>query len=100
MPMKTIHCKICGKAIRGTTFGARMKKLRRHRKKAHPTAHKRSIRKALRTKRERGIINKGGGSVGRKKKKKKKQQKKWGKIGAPHSAKRKRHLARIRKKRR
>lgn len=24
---------------------------------------------------------------------------KWGKIGAPHSAKRKRHLARIRKKR-
>lgn len=27
-----------------------------------------------------------------------KRNKKWGKIGAPHSAKRKRHLARIRKK--
>lgn len=39
----------------------------------------------------------GGGQVGRKKKAKKKG-KKWGKIGAPHSAKRKRHLARIRKR--
>lgn len=27
------------------------------------------------------------------------KRKKWGKIGAPHSAKRKRHLARIRRKR-
>lgn len=26
-------------------------------------------------------------------------KRKWGKIGAPHSAKRKRHLARMRKKR-
>lgn len=27
----------------------------------------------------------------------KRKEKKWGKIGAPHSAKRKKHLARIRK---
>lgn len=35
--------------------------------------------------------------MGRKKKKKKKR-KKWGDIGAPNSAKRKKHLAKIRKK--
>ena len=32
-------------------------------------------------------------------KKRKKKGKKWGAIGAPHSAKRKRHMAKIRKKR-
>lgn len=45
---------------------------------------------------------------GRKKKKKRgflyrrkvNKKRKWGKIGAPHSAKRKRHLARIRPKKR
>lgn len=39
----------------------------------------------------------GGGNVGKKKRGKKK--KKWGSIGAPHSAKRKRHMAKIRRKR-
>ena len=84
MPMKTVHCKICGKAISGSTFEERMKKLRRHRKKHHPQSHKKSVKKGVKTK------------MG---KKKKKSKKKWGKIGAPHSAKRKRHLAKIRKKR-
>jgi len=36
--------------------------------------------------------------TGRKKGKKKKKGKKWGKIGAPHSAKRKAHMRRIAKK--
>ncbi len=50
MPIKTIHCRICGKPIRGETFEERMAKLRRHRKQKHPTAHKRSIAKAMVTK--------------------------------------------------
>lgn len=61
MPEKTIHCrarlpsgKECGKAIRGKDFSERMKKLRRHRKKHHPTAHKQSVKKAQET-RERHI---------------------------------------------
>jgi len=58
MPKKTVHCSICGKAISGVDFGERMKKLRRHRKKHHPTAHKRSTKKTLKTKREKGLINK------------------------------------------
>ena len=82
MPMKTIHCKICGKAISGSTFEERMKKLRRHRKKHHPSAHKKSVKKGVKTK------------MG-----KHKSKKKWGKIGAPHSAKRKAHMRKIRKKR-
>lgn len=44
--------------------------------------------------RKRILKEEGGKKVGRKRK-----GKKWGKIGAPHSAKRKRHMARIRKKR-
>jgi len=45
------------------------------------------------------IKGKGGKTeMGKKKKKAKKKGKKWGKIGAPHSAKRKRHMAKIRKK--
>ena len=62
MPLKkNIKCSICGKRIRGTKdveFKERMAKLRRHRKRSHPKAHKKSIRKALKTKREKGIINK------------------------------------------
>ena len=49
--MKTIHCREhgCGKAIRGENFAERMKKLRKHRKKQHPTSHKRSVKKAQET---------------------------------------------------
>jgi len=57
MPMKTVHCSICGKAISGVDFGERMKKLRKHRKKMHPTAHKRSVKKTLKTKRRKGLIH-------------------------------------------
>lgn len=42
------------------------------------------------------MVMKGGKKMGRKKKRK---GKKWGKIGAPHSAKRKAHMRKIRKKR-
>jgi len=58
MPSKTVHCSICGEAIRGDDFGERMRKLRRHRKAKHPKAHKKSVKKTLKTKRARGIINK------------------------------------------
>lgn len=47
---------------------------------------------------KRILKTEGGGKVGRRKKGKKKG-KKWGSIGAPHSAKRKRHMAKIRRKR-
>lgn len=46
----TVHCGLCGKAISGTSFGERMTKLRSHRKKEHPTAHKKSVRKSVSTK--------------------------------------------------
>ena len=96
MPLKkSIKCSICEETIRGTKdveFKERMAKVRRHRKRSHPKAHKESIERALKTKREKGIINKKGGKMGKKKK--------WGRIGPPKSAKRKRWLAKIRKKRR
>jgi len=50
MPMKTVHCRICGKPIKGRDFAERMAKLRHHRKQKHPTAHKRSVAKAMVTK--------------------------------------------------
>ena len=50
MPMKTVHCSLCGKPIKGTTFEKRMAKLRSHRKRVHPTAHKRSVAKGMVTK--------------------------------------------------
>ena len=50
MPMKTVHCRLCGKAIKGRNFAERMAKLRHHRKQKHPTAHKRSVAKAMVTK--------------------------------------------------
>ena len=50
MPLKVIHCRLCGKAIKGMDFAERMKKLRHHRKLKHPTAHKRSVAKAMVTK--------------------------------------------------
>lgn len=46
---ETIHCSICGKAIRGENFADIMAKLRRHRKKHHPKAFRESIRKGVRT---------------------------------------------------
>jgi len=48
--MKTVHCSLCGKPIKGTTFEKRMAKLRSHRKRVHPTAHKRSVAKGMVTK--------------------------------------------------
>lgn len=44
---ETIHCSICGKAIRGENFQDWMAKLRRHRKKYHPAAFKRSVKKGV-----------------------------------------------------
>jgi len=49
MVMKTIHCRLCGFAIKGKDFASRMAKLRSHRKRRHPTAHRRSVIKALKT---------------------------------------------------
>jgi len=49
MPKKTVHCRLCGKAISGYDFPERMTKLRRHRKRSHPKAHRKSIKKAVRT---------------------------------------------------
>jgi len=57
MPEKVVHCSICGYAVKGYDFYERMSKLRRHRKEAHPKAHKGSVKKGLRTKRKRGIIH-------------------------------------------
>ena len=57
MAKETVHCSICGKAITGKDFGERMRKLRKHRKEMHPTAHKRSVKKTLKTKRRKGIIH-------------------------------------------
>ena len=53
MPVKTIHCRLCGHAISGYDFPERMTKLRRHRKAKHPAAHKRSIKKAAETRKKR-----------------------------------------------
>ena len=50
MPMKTVHCRLCGKPIKGRDFAERMKKLRHHRKEKHPTAHRKSVKKTLKTK--------------------------------------------------
>lgn len=50
--METIHCSICGASIRGSTFNARMTKLRRHRKRMHPKAHRASVRKAVRSRKK------------------------------------------------
>ena len=80
-------------------------KMKRKVKKQYPTYSQKRINKIVAgiwydykaSTRKRILKQEGGGKVGRRKKKRK--GKKWGKIGAPHSAKRKRHLARIRRKR-
>lgn len=91
MPLLKFTCSVCGarcpkEYLAEGRFKDRMAWLRRHRKRKHPTAHAKSVKKAVETKSK-------GGKV------KKRKGKKWGKIGAPHSAKRKKHLARIRKRR-
>lgn len=97
MPLKSFNCSVCGarspkKYLAEGQFQKRMSWLRRHRKRKHPRLHKKSTRKMLRTKKRKGLIKKGGYLMGRK-------GKKWGKIGAPKSAKRRKFLAKIRKKR-
>lgn len=46
----TKHCSLCGKAFKGS-FAEVMRKLRSHRKREHPKAHKKSVKKTLKTKR-------------------------------------------------
>jgi hypothetical protein len=48
-----IHCSICNKPIKVKDFPDQMKKLREHRKKAHPKAFKESIKKGLATRKKR-----------------------------------------------
>lgn len=47
MPKKTVHCRICGKAISGVDFAERMKKIRHHYKTKHPKQWKLSIKKGV-----------------------------------------------------
>jgi predicted RNA-binding protein YlxR (DUF448 family) len=56
--VKRVHCSKCGRISpkTATTFPKRMAWLRRHRKHKHPTAHKKSVKKTLKTKKERGLI--------------------------------------------
>lgn len=103
---KVITCETCGKEIARFRRSAYPKNhvpkekilqaIRRHYKKKHPQKFKQFAKKAVATKRKKGIVNKKGGKKVTKKKGKK--GKKWGKIGAPHSEKRKRHMAKIRRK--
>jgi len=57
MPLKSFRCSICGasaprKYLEESKFAKRMAWLRRHRKRKHPTAHKKSVRKAVKARRE------------------------------------------------
>jgi len=103
LPLKSFKCSVCGasspkKYLAEGQFEKRMAWLRRHRKRKHPRLHKKATAKMLRTKKSRGLIKKGGNLMARKRRKSTKG-KKWGKIGAPKSAKRKTFLAKVRKKR-
>ena len=101
MPLKSFDCSVCGarcpkKYLAHGQFEKRIAWLRRHRKRKHPSLHKKSTAKMLRTKKKRRSTmvrtmrtDKRIGS---------RIKKKWGKIGAPKSAKRKAFLAKIRKK--
>ena len=51
--VETIHCSICGQAIRVKNFKDQMAKLRRHRQKKHPYAFRQSIKRGV-LKRKRG----------------------------------------------
>ena len=48
-----IHCSICRKAIKVKNFADAMEKIRHHRKHSHPKAFKQSIKKMIKTKKER-----------------------------------------------
>lgn len=52
---RILHCKLCGKASPSycKTFKRQMAWLRRHRKKKHPTAHKKSVKKSVKTKKQK-----------------------------------------------
>ena len=52
---ETIHCRVkgCGQPIHAKNFEDGMAKLRRHRAKNHPTLFKRSVKKAVATKKAR-----------------------------------------------
>ena len=60
---KRLHCReegckwTCSMSL---PFNERMAKLRRHRKKKHIKAHKKSVKKTLKTKQKKGLINKKG----------------------------------------
>jgi len=51
---RIMHCKICGKASPSDkkTFKDQMAWLRRHRKRSHPSAHKKSVKKTVETKKK------------------------------------------------
>ena len=50
---ETIHCSVCGKAIRVENFADQMAKLRRHYKKHHPKKFKESIKRGVKKRKER-----------------------------------------------
>ncbi len=52
---ETIHCLVrgCGKAIRAKNFEDGMAKLRRHRRKEHPSLFRQSVRKGVATRKSR-----------------------------------------------
>jgi len=60
----TIRCKTCGKSIsryKGHIGKAeRLKRIRNHYKKHHPSRFKKSAKKMVKTKKEKGIIKKSG----------------------------------------
>ena len=94
---KVVQCRTCGAQFgrfdRSKYPGYKvpkeviLKACRRHYKAKHPGKFRASIKKGVQTRKER--------SMGKKKSK----GKKWGKIGAPHSAKRKKWLAHLRRMR-
>ena len=53
-PAKVVHCRVCNARISGDDFPGRMAKLRRHYKKHHPEAWKRSIKKGVKARKEKG----------------------------------------------
>lgn len=55
MSPETIHCRVrgCGKAIYAENFEDGMAKLRRHRAKEHPSLFRKSVKKAVATRKAR-----------------------------------------------
>ena len=105
MPLKSFNCSVCGarcpkKYLAHGQFEKRIAWLRRHRKRKHPRLHKKSTRKMLRTKKKRGFIMTSTRKMRTNKRIGSRIKRKWGKIGAPKSAKRKKFLSTIRRKKR